>query len=375
LTIIATGDILLHENLWYQAAADAAARGRPGYDFGPPIADVADEIAAADLAVCHLETPLGEPGGPFTGYPLFTVPPQIAAALRAAGYDTCSTASNHTLDAGEPGVYRTLHVLDQAGLRHVGSARSAAERDTPTIVEVRGVKVAHLSYTSGFNGLRRPVGKPWVANLIDPVAILAEARRARAAGAEIVVVSLHWGNEYDHRPSAAQVTLARRLTATPAVVDLILGSHAHVVQPVQQVNGVWVAYGMGNHLARQADGYPSRREGIMPRFTFTERGGRWVISRVEPIPTWIEFAPRIRTVNLATAFDDPTIPAATRAVYAVARIHIAAHIRALDETAPRPSVVTNLGRGGRQHVVGTNDPAPIGQPAVSLEYGRSRVWT
>lgn len=330
LTILAAGDILLHENLWYQAAADAAANNLSGYDFRPPFADVADEIAAADLAICHMETPLGTPRGPFTGYPSFSVPPQIATALRESGYDTCSTASNHTLDAGETGVYRTLDVLDRAGLRHAGSSRSAAEQGTPNILDVGGVKVAHLSYTYGFNGLRRPAGRSWIANLIDPVTILAEARRARAGGAEIVAVSLHWGNEYDHLPSADQVALTERLMATPGI-DLILGSHAHVVQPIQKVNGGWAAYGMGNHLARQADGYPSRREGIIARFTFTEVGAaRWVVSTVETIPTWIDFAPRIRIVNLADAYRDPAMSADQRAVYRAARMRIAAYAWALD---------------------------------------------
>ncbi|HET8658043.1 MAG TPA: CapA family protein, partial [Micromonosporaceae bacterium] len=126
LTVIGAGDVLLHPAVWRQAAADAAAAGRPGYDFGPIFAGVAPDVTAADLAICHLETPLGPPGGPFSGYPRFSVPPQVATALRQAGFDTCSTASNHTLDAGEQGVYRTLDVLDAAGLRHAGSHRSAA---------------------------------------------------------------------------------------------------------------------------------------------------------------------------------------------------------------------------------------------------------
>jgi poly-gamma-glutamate synthesis protein (capsule biosynthesis protein) len=338
LTILAAGDVLLHEDLWYQAAADAAERGRSGYDFGPPLADVASVIGSADLSICHLETPLGGRDGPFTGYPLFTVPPQIATALRASGYDSCSTASNHTLDAGEAGVYRTLDALDAAGLRHAGSHRSAIDRRTPTMLDVRGAKVAHLAYTDWFNGLRRPAGRSWIADLAEPDAILDDVRQARAAGAELVVVSLHWGAEYQHEPTAAQRDLAHQLLAAPGI-DLLLGSHAHVVQPIQKVGGGWVVYGMGNHLARQADGYPSRREGIMPRLSFTETGpGRWTVTAVDVIPTWIDFSPRVRVVNLADACDDPDLPASQRATYRAARARIAAHVQ-IPEGPTDPPIV------------------------------------
>ena len=325
ITILGAGDVLLHSRLWRQAAADAAAGGRPGLDFRPMLAGVAARIAAADLAICHLETPLAPP---FSGYPLFAVPPEIAIALRDSGFDTCSTASNHTLDAGEAGVYRTLDVLDAVGLRHAGSHRSAAEQQTPTVLNVNGVKVAHLSHTFGFNGLRPPAGKSWIANLIDPGAIVAEARRARSVGAEIVVLSLHWGIEYDHRASPAQIAFARQLL-TASEIDLILGSHTHVVQPFEQVNGEWVVYGMGNHIARQSDAYPARHEGVMPRFTFTElASGRWVVTKVEAIATWIDVTSRIRIVDLASAIANPATPTARRDAYLAAHRRIAGYLRA-----------------------------------------------
>jgi poly-gamma-glutamate synthesis protein (capsule biosynthesis protein) len=327
VTILGAGDVLLHSPVWRQAAADAAAAGRSGYDFRPMFANVAPHIAAADVAICHLETPVGPPDGPFSGYPLFSVPPQIVTALRHSGFDSCSTASNHTLDAGQAGVYRTLDALDAAGLRHAGSYRSASEQRTPTVLDVEGVWVAHLSYTSGFNGLRRPAGKAWIANLIDPDAILAEARRARSAGAGIVVVSLHWGIEYDHRANPSQVSLARRLLAAPEI-DLILGGHAHVVQPLEKINGKWVAYGMGNQIARQSDAHPARHEGVMPRFTFTEQApGHWVVTTVEAIATWIDVTPRIRIVDLAAAIADPSTSSARRHTYLAAYRRITGYLQ------------------------------------------------
>jgi poly-gamma-glutamate synthesis protein (capsule biosynthesis protein) len=288
---------------------------------------VASHISAADLAICHLETPVGPPAGPFSGYPRFSVPPQVVDALRDSGFDTCSTASNHTLDAGEAGAYRTLDVLDAAGLRHAGSHRSAVEQQTVTLLGVGGARVAHLSYTFGLNGLPRPAGKAWIANLIDPDAILGEARRARSAGADIVIVSLHWGNEYNHNPSPAQVSLARRLLAAPEI-DLILGSHSHVVQPFEETNGEWVVYGMGNFIARQSDAFPARREGVMPRFTFTEQTtGRWVVTKVEAVATWIDVTPQIRIVDLATAIANRDDSTARRNTYLAAYHRITAYLQ------------------------------------------------
>ncbi len=332
LTVLGAGDVLLHPPLWEQAATDAQhgqspPAGRTGYDFGPVFAAVKPDVSAADLAICHVETPLGEPGGPFSGYPSFTVPPQVTTAIKDTGFDTCSTASNHTLDAGEKGVYRTLDALDAAGLRHAGSYRDAGAQRTPNIVEVRGVKVAQLSYTFGFNGLQRPTGKAWIANLIDPDAIIAEARRARAAGAQIVVVSMHWGTEYDFGANPDQQRWARQLLAAPEI-DLILGCHAHVVQPFEKINGKWVVYGMGNEVARHSDPVDASREGVMPRFTFTETApGHWEVTTAEAVPTWVDLTPAIRIVDLPRALADPATPPAARTVYQAAFQRIDRYLR------------------------------------------------
>jgi hypothetical protein len=182
VTVLGSGDVLLHSGLWRQAQRDAMAAGRSGYDFGPLFAAVRPVVEGVDLAICHLETPLGNPGGPFSGYPVFEVPPQVVPALRSTGYDACSTASNHSLDRGEAGIRRTLDALDAAGVAHSGTHRSAAEKAAPTVVTANGVKVGLLSYTFSFNGLVRPPDRPWLANDLDAGAILAEAGRARAAG-------------------------------------------------------------------------------------------------------------------------------------------------------------------------------------------------
>lgn len=330
VTVLGSGDVLIHPPLWQQAASDARAQGRSGYDFGPMYAGVAPVIRAADLAICELETPLAAPQGPFSGWPNFNAPPQVLTALKAVGYDSCSTASNHTLDQGYAGVKRTLDLLDEAGLRHTGSARSAAEAARPLILRMaNGVRVAQLAFAFGFNGIATPARQPWLANPIKVPVILAAAHRAKLAGADIVVLSMHWGAEYDHDPTAEQADQAERLLASPDI-DLILGAHAHVVQPFQRLHGKWVAYCMGNQISRHAAPRDESREGVMARFTFTEAAPhRFTITRAEAIPTWMQISPRLRLVELRSALADPRTAAGPLAGYRAALERITGHLDSL----------------------------------------------
>jgi poly-gamma-glutamate capsule biosynthesis protein CapA/YwtB (metallophosphatase superfamily) len=291
VTITMTGDVLLHQPLWAQAASDARARGASGYDFGPMLAGQRALVSSSDLAICHLETPLASPTGPFRGYPSFSVPPQIAKALRDTGYDACTTASNHTLDAGAAGVDRTLAVLDAAGLRHTGSARSAREAARPLVFDVRGTQVALLAYTYGLNGIAVPAGQPWRVNVIDVKRILRDARAARLAGADVVVVALHWGLEYQRSPTAEQRAVADELLADPDI-DLVYGHHAHVVQPVQRLHGKWVVYGLGNAIAAQTSHRPETYAGLLVRVQLV-RGtdGRWHSGPLDLVPSVIKTSP------------------------------------------------------------------------------------
>ncbi|MFG3417820.1 CapA family protein [Micromonospora sp. NPDC048063] len=317
LTVVAAGDLLVHPALTEQAATDARRAGRDGHDFTQVLAAVRARVSAADLAICHMETPLAEPTGPFTGWPNFSVPPALADAAAWAGFDTCSTASNHSLDTGVEGIARTLDNLDRVGLRHTGTARTAAESQRPNVMDVGGVKIGHLSYTLSFNDIPLPPGRPWAANLIDADAILAEARRARVAGAEIVILSMHWGTEYQNEPNTDQVDLASRLLSSPDI-DLIVGHHAHVVQPFEKVGTKWVAYGMGNLTARFGDGSAENtQDAVVPEFTFTRTpSGGWEVTGVTVLPTWMEYRPRARVVDLTAALSDPVVPAPRRAHYA-----------------------------------------------------------
>jgi poly-gamma-glutamate synthesis protein (capsule biosynthesis protein) len=316
LTVLGAGDVLVHPEVWQQAAADAKAAGGNGYDFLPMFQGVSPAISGADLAICHMEVVIG-PGSP-EGFPYFKAPPQVVDGVKKAGFDACSTVSNHTLDQGVAGVSSTLDAFDAAGLGHTGSYRSAQDAATPTIYEVKGVKVGHLAYSLHFNGLQRPAGRLWMANLIEPAKILAAARKLRAAGAEIVVLSLHWGTEYQHTPDANQLKWAKQLIASPDI-DLVIGHHAHVVQPFEKFGEKWVVYGMGNELARHAEPINDNREGVMSRITFTEVGpAHWRISMIEAIPTWVDISPKIRLVDLTRALADPATPAKLRGTYQAA---------------------------------------------------------
>ncbi|OII67668.1 CapA family protein, partial [Streptomyces sp. CC77] len=316
-TLAATGDVLPHDSIIRQAHADA---GGDGYDFRPMLAGVKPVISAADLAICHMETVYGPDGGPFTGYPSFASPPQIAAALADTGYDSCSTASNHTLDAGTEGIRRTLDHLDAAGVRHAGSARTAEEAVTPALLEAGGARVAHLAYTYGTNGIPVPAHRPWSVNLIDESRILSDARAAREAGADVVVVSVHWGTEWQTAPDGSQLRLGRALAASATDgrpdVDLVLGTHAHVPQAYEKVGGTWIVYGMGDQIAGRMVNHsgaydPRGNEGTISRFAFsppTAPGGRWEVTRAEFLPQWFDTARnRVVDLNAAIASGDTSL--------------------------------------------------------------------
>lgn len=307
---MATGDVLLHEPLWEQARADAAAGGGTGHDFRPLLADVAPLVAGADLAVCHLETPVAAPDGPMAGYPAFSVPPEIVPALADTGFDACTTASNHTFDRGAAGVDRTLDALDAAGIRHAGSARHRDEAATTTEIPVAGATVALLSYTFGFNGIPPPDGQTWRSNPIDEARILADAARARAEGASVVVVAMHWGDEYDPEPNGQQQALGPALVRSPDI-DLVLGHHAHVVQPIEVVDGEWVVYGMGNMVARHGTPGAPNEEGLLVRFTFTEGPQGWRVTEAEYASLLVVApGPPIRVVDVGASLAAATGPAA-----------------------------------------------------------------
>ncbi len=304
-----SGDVLLHSGTWDTARADAARQGEPGLDFAPMFADVAPAIESVDLAVCHQETPLAEPAGPFSSYPIFSVPPQVVRGLLATGYDACSTASNHSVDTGSEGLVRTIETLDRLGMPHFGTALTRVASRTPYVTEVEGVQVGLLSYTYGTNGIPVPSDLPWSVPLIDPDQIVADAAAARRAGAEVVVVGLHFGTEYTTAPDAYQLEVVDQITRSPDI-DLVYGHHAHVPQPFDKVNGTWVAYGLGNFIAQQETSIPDTYRGLTARFELTEApSGQFNVSDASYLPTmitpYVSGNPRMRVLDAAAALRDP----------------------------------------------------------------------
>lgn len=288
VTVVMNGDLLWHNTLWYGAREDARRHGHGGYDFAPLLAGMKPVIASADMAICHEEVPLARRGGPYRNFPLFAAPPHVVGAISATGYDVCTTASNHSVDQGFAGLKRTLDDLDRAKIAHVGTARTKAESQRPTIFTTKqGVKIGILAATFSLNGLPMPKGKPWAVQRTSAKALLDQAHRARAAGADIVLAAVHAGTEYSTSENEQQIKLARALTASPDV-DLVYMHHPHVVQPWTTLNKKWVLYGVGNTVAQHATNVPRGAEGATGRFTFTRVGnGRFTVSKAEYIPTLV----------------------------------------------------------------------------------------
>ncbi len=299
------GDLLWHNTVWESAAEDGHGR----FDFDPMFAGVRSLVTGADLALCHEEVPFAGPGQPLQNFPVFAAPPQAAAWIGSFGFDGCTTASNHSIDQGFDGLVRTADLLERAGVAHIGTFRSVAERRRPVILTTKeGVRIGVVAGTFGTNGFPLPTGREWSVSMWDTPNLLAQARAARRAGADVVVVHLHGGDEYTHLPNAAQTELVERLTRSPDV-DLVLGDHAHVVQPITKVHGKWVVYGMGNMVAQQDPARTDTYQGILARFTFTERrSGRFAVTRAAYAPigwnVWRPGVAPIRVVRLRGAAAD-----------------------------------------------------------------------
>ena len=311
ITLAFGGDVLLHGPVNDQAAAYGADSGVP-FDYRPMFAPLAGVVGGADLALCHMEVPVS-PDGRITSYPSFGTPPEIVAGVASAGYDGCSTASNHSLDRGFAGVTATLDTFDANALGHTGTARTAQESATTRTYDVQGVTVAHLSYAYGFNGYQLPADAPFAANQIDPARIRADAARAVAEGAQLVVVSLHFGNEYQHEPSTYQREVVADLL-TSSDIGLVIGHHAHVVQPISRIDQRYVVWGLGNQLSNQTQ--DPRTDGLTVVVT-AEPGARgpehrWVVSGVEAVPTWVD-RPSFRVLPVVAALADPAVTGELRA--------------------------------------------------------------
>jgi poly-gamma-glutamate synthesis protein (capsule biosynthesis protein) len=267
VTLLTVGDLMCHSQQF------TAARYGSGYDFYPVFQPLASQIATADIAAGNLETTLHS-SGPYTGYPCFKTPRSYADAMKKAGFDVLTTANNHALDAGASGVRETAAYLDHLGIAHTGT-----DYDAPAIVVHDGVRIAYLAYTYGTNGIHSPFpGAVRRINLTRMKANIAWARQR----ADLVIVLPHWGAEYSSVPESRIRTMAKALIDAGA--DLILGSHPHVVRPVEKYKGHYIVYSMGNFVSGMSD--HDTDLGIMVKATVVKRDTGTRVASLTVVPVF-----------------------------------------------------------------------------------------
>ena len=251
VTIGAIGDILIHDVV-YQDAYNGQ-----NYNFDPMFENMKALLEKPDILTANQESMLGGLELGLSGYPRFNSPHEVADALIQTGVDIVSTANNHTLDRGIKGIQSEAAYLQSIGLPYVGSFVDDKDQQNLRIINKNGIKICFLSYTYGTNGIPLPKGKDFLVNLIDREKMKGEIHRARNA-ADIVVMSIHWGIEYQRIPTNNQKDLARFLANEG--VDIIFGSHPHVLQPMEWLNTTdgrktFVVYSLGNFISAQNNNY------------------------------------------------------------------------------------------------------------------------
>lgn len=259
--LIFAGDAMQHK-----AQIDAAKTTEGTYDYSRCFEDIADIVRCADYAVVNLETPVGAP--PYSGYPCFSAPVSFVDALSDAGFDMFLTANNHTLDRGAKGLRSTISELDARKLDHLGTYGDVSSRTTaiPKVVNVQGFRIGFLNYTYGTNGIEPRDGV--AVDYIDKETIKTDVEASRAAGAELIAVCIHWGDEYRLLPNAAQKNLADYLESLG--IDMIIGGHPHVIQPMEfrpnkyfPQKNLLLVYSLGNFISNMKT--PDTRGGAIAR--------------------------------------------------------------------------------------------------------------
>lgn len=242
--IVFAGDAMMH-----QGQLDAARTPGGTYDFSGYFDAVRPYVTSAEYAVVNLETPVS-PSQHYSGYPCFNAPESYIDALADAGFDLFLTANNHTLDRRDRGLKATIQCLDKRRLDHIGTYRDYAQRDSvlPLVRNLNGIKVGFVNYTYGTNGIAP--GNDVAVDYIDRERIRRDVEATRRAGAEIVAACIHWGVEYQPLPHPSQKSLARFLTDDLGV-ELVIGGHPHVVQPMQLApdGSHIIVYSLGNFIS------------------------------------------------------------------------------------------------------------------------------
>ena len=288
--IRAAGDLMMHKRQLEIAKQDDGT-----YDFHPQYALIAPSLSAADYTMANLETTVGAYAGqPYSGFPRFNAPESILAAIKDAGVDFLTLANNHMLDRYFDGLKTTVDNVEAYGFDHAGAYRTQEEADTPTVVTVNGIKIGVLCYTDLTNDMERwcdPAAGIYGIKHLYTADFAADVQAVKAAGAEFIIAMPHWGTEYTRKPDAIVRETAEKMIA--AGVDVILGSHPHMVQPIEYVTvqtdsgertGL-VAWSMGNFIDDMKVQYTD--SGIILDFTIRETAeGDFDVADVGYVPLY-----------------------------------------------------------------------------------------
>ncbi|WMJ76400.1 MULTISPECIES: CapA family protein [unclassified Sedimentibacter] len=252
INLKATGDIMFHPS-----QLDGAYDSKTGkYDFKNSFKAVKGLFQSADLAIANFEgTTAGDSVYAYQGYPIFNAPDEVLDAIKDAGFDVLSTANNHSLDTRKAGVIRTVNEISARGMDPIGTYTEKPETRV-LIKEIKGIKLAFLSYTEMVNGLESVMSSAdldAMINIIDETKISEDIVYAKSQNADVIIACMHWGDEYSRFQAERQEVLADKMFEEG--VDIILGSHPHVIQPAQKLEyggkTKFVAYSMGNFLSNQ----------------------------------------------------------------------------------------------------------------------------
>ncbi len=244
VSMIMVGDALIHNSLYYDAKQSDGS-----YDFKPMLELTKPITSQYDLAYYNQETVLGGTELGLSSYPCFNSPQEVGDAFIDSGFNLVSLATNHTMDRGETAVLRSLEYWNsKKNVVTAGSYRSFEERDSGHIYEVNGIKYAFFSYTTWTNGLVPPAGKEYLDNIYSDELAKADIERVRDR-VDVIMVAMHWGIEYSLGVSASQTEIANYLSSLG--VDIIIGAHPHVVEPIEYIGKTLVIYSLGNYISAQ----------------------------------------------------------------------------------------------------------------------------
>ncbi len=284
LKIIFAGDLMGHDEQIYSAWNHDSDK----YNYDTCFSMIRDYVSSADLAFLNLEVSLAGP--PYKGYPQFSSPDELAIAAKKAGFDIFLTANNHSLDRGKKGIERTISVLDSLGIIHTGTYTNTQQRDLdyPLVIEKNNIRLAILNYTYGTNGLK--VTEPNIVNYTDTFVMARDLEKAKLASPDFIIVTMHWGIEYQRIENTQQQELAAFIFQHGA--DIIIGSHPHVIQPVRKYylnksdSSAYniIVYSLGNLISNQRERY--RDGGLIVGFNL-EKTDKTKISNIETFPVYV----------------------------------------------------------------------------------------